>query len=85
MAFVWFCFSHQMAFPTRQLQMENIKLKEELERAQQREKVLEEQKRRSSLVDKSSFENVQQFQLEAAQKKIDDLELVLKKKMEEVD
>lgn len=65
--------------------MENLKLKEELEQSQQREKVLEEQKRRrSSLVDKSSFENVQQFQLEAAQKKVDDLEMALKKKNEQV-
>lgn len=64
--------------------MENLKLKEELEESKQREKILEEQKRRNSLVDKSSFENVQKFQLEAAQKKIEDLELALKKKTEEV-
>lgn len=64
--------------------MENVKLKEDLEKSQSREKVLEEQKRKNSLVEKSSFENVQQFELQTAQKKIEDLELALKKKTEEL-
>lgn len=66
------------------MQLENVKLKEDLEKSQQREKALEEKKRKSSLVDKSSFENVQQFQLDAAQMKIDDLETTLKKNIAEV-
>lgn len=67
-----------------QLQMENISLKEELQKSQEREMLLVEQQRKNSLVDKSSIENVQQFELKTAQKRIEDLEVILKEKSEEV-
>lgn len=77
-------FLLNIAICTWQLQLENLKLKEDLQKSQEREKMLEEQKRKSSLVDKSSLENVREFELKAAQKRIVDLELALKEKSEEV-
>lgn len=64
--------------------MENFKLKEDLEKSAEREVALQEKMRRSSSVEKTSFENVQQFQLEAAHKKIELLEVILKERDETV-
>lgn len=64
--------------------MENLKLKEDLEKSAERESALQEKMRRSSSVEKTSFENVQQFQLEAAHKKVELLEVILKERDEAV-
>lgn len=64
--------------------MENLQLKDQLEKSEEKQRVLQEQMRRSSLVEKTSFDNVQQFQLEAAHKKIELLEAILQEKKEGV-
>lgn len=59
--------------------MENTQLKENLEIAQEKIKELEDKCKRNYVVDKTCNENVQEFQLHAAEVKITDLELALQK------
>lgn len=59
--------------------MENMNLNAALEAAHEKEKELNNKLKKNALVEKSTYDNIQEFQLHAAQTKIADLELALQR------